>query len=97
LKSSFPLTKIPTKSYLANVVYFQLFLFAYDIVNWFKRLCLSGEFRYATLQTIRENLLLLPARFTRSGHKNILRLPQDFIDQGVSDSALKKIEGLKIK
>ena len=95
LKSSFPLTKIPTKSYLANVAYFQILLFAYDIVNWFKRLCLPDEFRYATLQTIRENLLVLPARFIRSGHKNILKLPRGFIYQDAFDYALRKIEGLE--
>jgi hypothetical protein len=97
LKGSFSLTKIPTKSYLANVAYFQLLLFAYDIVSWFKRLCLSSEFRYATLQTIRENLLVLPGRFTHSGHKNILKLPKGFIYQRVFDYAVKRIEGLTIK
>jgi len=97
LKSSFPLTKIPTKSYLANVAYFQLLLFAYDIVNWFKRLCLPAEFHYATLQTIRENLLVLPARFVRSGHKNILKLPKGFIYQDVFNYALKYLEKLEIK
>jgi len=97
LKGSFPLTKIPTKSYLANVAYFQLLLFAYDIVNWFKRLCLPEEFRYATLQTIRENLLVLPARFIRSGHKNILKLPKGFIYQDVFNYALKKLEVLELK
>lgn len=95
LKSSFSLTKIPTKSYLANVAYFQLLLFAYDIVNWFKRLCLPKEFHYATLQTIREKLLVLPARFVRSGHKNIVKLPRGFIYQDVYDYALKRIEQMK--
>ena len=97
MKGSFSLTKIPTKSYLANVAYFQLLLFAYDIVSWFKRLCLSSEFRYPTLQTIRENLLVLPGRFTGSGHKNILKLPKGFIYQRVFDDAVKRIEGLTIK
>ena len=36
----YPLGNIPTDTWTANVAFFQLVLFAADIVHWFKRLCL---------------------------------------------------------
>jgi hypothetical protein len=37
----YPLGKIPTDTWTANVAFFQLVLFAADIVHWFKRLLLA--------------------------------------------------------
>lgn len=96
LKWDYYLSKIPTKSFLANRVYFHLLLFAYNIVNWFKRLCLPEQFQYATLQTIRRELLVLPARLVKSGSKNLLRLPRRFIYTQVFDYAIKRIKKLKL-
>lgn len=49
LKINYPLAKIPTKSYTANVAYFQILLLAFNINNWFKWLCLPEECHYVTL------------------------------------------------
>lgn len=91
LKENLPLGKIPTNSFLANEVHFQIILLTYNLVNWFRRLCLSGKLRYATLQTLRRELLILPARLVRSGGKNQLKLPL-YIHQGLFYQAIKKIE-----
>jgi hypothetical protein len=95
LKWDYYLSKIPTKSFSANQSYFHLLLFAYNIVNWFKRLCLPKQFHYATLQTIRREFLVLPARLVRSGHKNLLKLPAGYVYNWVFDYAIKRIQKLE--
>mgnify|MGYP001575379128 FL=1 len=95
LKLNYALAKIPTKSYIANVAYLQILLFAFNIINWFKWLSLPEEYRYATLQTIRERLLSIPARLTRTGNKNILKFPAGYRYKDILNSAILKIEKLK--
>lgn len=96
LKWDYYLSKIPTKRFLANQTYFHLLLFTYNIVNWFKRLCLPRQFQYATLQTIRREFLVLPARLVKSGSKNLLRLPAHYVYNWVFDYAIKRIQKLKL-
>jgi len=96
LKWNYPLTKIPTQSYTANIAYLQLLLFAFNIVNWFKRLCLPKELRYKTLQTIRQDFISIPARLIRSGDRNILKFPTAYPDQKLFCRVVKKIQNLKI-
>lgn len=74
----YPLAKIPTADWTANVAFFQLVLFACNIVHWFKRLCLPAEWRFATLDTIRTDFLVLPARLVRTERSNIVKLPRDY-------------------
>lgn len=92
LKNSYPLTKIPTQSYTANIAYLQILLFAFNLVNWFKRLCLPKEFRYKTLRTIRQDLIVIPARLVRIGRSNILRLPAKYPYQKLFYKIAKNIE-----
>lgn len=96
LKWNYPVTKIPTQSYTANIVYLQLLLFAFNIINWFKRLCLPKEFRYKTLQTIRQDLITVPARLIRIGHSNILKFPIGYPYQKLFRQILTKIKKIKI-
>jgi len=74
----YPLAKIPTTDWTANVAFFQLVLFACNIVHWFKRLCLPTDWRFATLDTIRADFLVLPARLVRTDRTNIVKLPRDY-------------------
>jgi hypothetical protein len=73
-----PLGKIPSGQWLANVAFFQLVLFAYDLAHWFKRLCLPPAYLHATLETLRTDLLVVPARLVRTGGRNVLQLPRDY-------------------
>jgi hypothetical protein len=95
LKESYALAKIPTNNFLANQAYFYLLLFAYNIVNWFKRICLPQKFQSATLQTIRTEFLVLPARLVKSQHKNVLKLPAEYISQKALEHIIHKIERMK--
>jgi len=74
----YPLGKIPTQSWTANVAYFQLLLFAANIVHWFKRICLPGEYHAVTVDTIRSDFLCLPSRLVRTDKRNIVKLPSDY-------------------
>ena len=95
LKLSFYIIKITTKKFLANEIYFHLHLFAYNIVNWFKILCLPKQFQKWTLQTIRTELLVLPAKLVNVSRQNILRLPTGHIYDWVFQYAMNKIEKIK--
>jgi Transposase DDE domain group 1 len=93
----YPLGKIPTDDWLANVAFFQILLFAYNLVHWFKRLCLPKEYLFTTLDTIRTDFLVLPAKLTNQGGQNVLLLPHDYHYQRQFQVALKKIEKLRLR
>jgi hypothetical protein len=95
LKENYALAKIPTNSFQANQFYFQLLLFAYNLVNWFKRLCLPPRFQKATLETIRTEFLVLPARLVKTQHRNVLKLPSEYIAQQTLDHIIQNIRKMK--
>jgi hypothetical protein len=92
----YPLGKIPTEDWVANVAFFQLLLFAYNLVHWFKRLCLPRDYLYATLDTIRTDFLVLPAKLAKRGSQNVLVLPQGYHYEAEFKTALKKIDKLRL-
>ena len=92
----YPLGKIPTQSWTANVAFFQILLFAADLVHWFKRLCLPVSYRTATLETIRTDFLVLPAKLVRVSKKNIVKLPNDYHYQKEFLEAERAIAHLKL-
>ncbi|PYV47146.1 MAG: IS1380 family transposase, partial [Acidobacteria bacterium] len=96
LKGSYPLAKIPSHHFAANEAYFHLLLFSYNLINWFKRLCLPKEFHRMTLATLRSRLLLVPSELTTSDNKPTLKLPANFLYKDAFTSAMKKIDKLKI-
>src|SRR5207249_3553725 len=64
LLNYFALNKIPTHEWVANVAFLQLLLFGDNLVHWFKRLCLPQEYLHATVDTIRQEFLVLPGIIT---------------------------------
>ncbi len=95
LKGDYPLGKIPTRHFFANEAYFHLLLCAYNLVNWFKRLCLPQEFQTATLQTLRNRILLMPAQLLRRGNRPRLAMPTSGPREAAWRYALHRIERLK--
>lgn len=95
LKGDYPLGRVPTKHFFANEAYFHLLLFAYNLMQWFKRFCLPEDWHARTLGTVRSRLLLTPAQFLRSENRPILRLPATSPDEEVWRYALKRIARLK--
>jgi len=96
LKSDYPLGKIPTKYFSANEAYFHTLLFSYNLINWFKRLCLPMEFQNMTLKSLRSRLLLIPGELVRSGNRPTLKLPANYLYKDALRNAIKNIEKLNI-
>jgi len=95
LKGDYALGSIPTRHFFANETYFHLLLLAYNLVNWFKRLCLPPEFQHATLQTLRQRILLMPAQLRRSDNRPRLLLPASGPREAAWKYALQQIPRLK--
>ena len=94
LKGDYPLGKIPTKYFAANEAYFHVLLFSYNLINWFKRLCLPMEFQNMMLKTLQTRFLLIPGELTKSKNRPTLKLPASFLYKDAFQYATKKIEKL---
>ena len=92
----YPLGKIPTQSWTANVAFFQLVLLAANLVHWFKRLCLSERYATATVETIRTDLLVLPAKLVRGKGRNLVKLPRDYPHCEEFQCAKRRIAALSL-
>ncbi len=91
-----PLGKIPTDDWLANVAFLQLVLLALDLAHWFKRLCLPPEYLHATLETLRTDLLVVPARLARRAGRNVLHLPRDYHHRELFEQAFRRASHLRL-
>jgi hypothetical protein len=67
-----------------------------QLVNWFKRLCLPQKFQSATLQTLRQQILLMPAQLVRTGNRSRLNLPASGRRELAWLHALRTIERLRL-
>lgn len=94
LKEDYPFGDAPTNSFEANALYAELSLLAYNIVTWFKRLCLPEEWQSFTLPTIRHRLFMTPGQFVRSDNIPTLRFPRNTMHQDVFSYAQQQIEAL---
>jgi hypothetical protein len=95
MKDAYALGKIPTGHWEANRAYFQLVVFAYNLLNWFRRICLPEPWQRLTLPTIRQRLLLIPGELVRPQGKPVLKLPQSFPYQEEFLTTLKRIAHLR--
>src|SRR5229473_2740286 len=96
LKGDYALGHIPGHHFLANETYFHLMLLAYNLTNWFKRLCLPPQFQNATLQTLRQKILSMPAQLVRTGNRSRLNLPASGQSEAAWLHALRNIERLRV-
>ena len=96
LKGDYALGSIPTRHFFANETYFHLLLLAYNLVNWFKRLCLPDDLQNATLQTLRHRILLMPAQLHRTDNRPRLILPASGRREAAWKHALQQINKLKL-
>lgn len=77
LKEDYPFATMPTHSFQANALYAELSMLAYNLVTWFRRLCLPEDWQSSTLSTIRHHLLLMPGEFVRSHNVPTLRFQRN--------------------
>jgi len=91
-----PLGKVPSGAWLANVAFFHIVLFAYDLVHWFRRLCLPIPYRTATVETVRSDFFVLPARLVSRAGQNVLQLPKDYVHREAFLFAFRKASAVRI-
>ena len=94
LPEAYTLGKIPTRDWASNQAYFHMVLLAYNLINWFKRLCLPDDWQRLNLQTIRNRLLLVPAQLLRPQGRPILSLPSSYPYSKTFIQVLKNIKKL---
>ena len=95
LKNDFPFGSAPTGNFPANVLYAEISLLAYNLMTWFKRLCLPEDWQPFTLSTLPHRLLMMPAEFVRSHNVPTLKFPNNSPNQHVFEFAMKKIKRLE--
>ena len=78
LKYAYALGKIPTNDFQANEAFFQIAMLAYNLLNWFKRLCVPPHLQRATLQRLRQRLFVVPAQLVRPSGVPTLRLAPSY-------------------
>ena len=70
-------------------------MLAYNLVVWFKLLCLSEDWQSYTVGTLRHKLLLIPGIFTKTGNRPVLKLPKNCLYQDEFLYAQQRITRLK--
>jgi hypothetical protein len=91
-----PLGKIPSGDWVANVAFFQLVLFTCNLVHWFRRLCLPPQYATATVETVRTDFLVLPARLVSHAGRNVLQLPRDYFHREAFVAAFQRAARLRL-
>ncbi|MEK7790549.1 MAG: IS1380 family transposase, partial [Deltaproteobacteria bacterium] len=95
LKNDFPFAAAPTANFCANALYAEISLLAYNLVMWFKRLCLPDDWKSFTLETLRHKLLLMPGELVHTDNIHTLKFPRNSPNKNVFEFALNKIKKLK--
>ncbi|OHA05219.1 MAG: hypothetical protein A2934_05335 [Candidatus Sungbacteria bacterium RIFCSPLOWO2_01_FULL_47_10] len=95
LQEDYPFGTAPTGNFAANALYAELSLLAYNIVIWFRRLCLPDDWQSYTVQTLRHRFLLIPGVFTRTDNRPVLKLPKNNPHQNTFLYAQDRIKKLK--
>ena len=94
LRDDYPFGTAPTQHFMANALYAELSLLAYNIIIWFKRLCLPPDWQSYTVETLRQKLLLIPGVFTRTQNRPVLKLPKGCLYQEIFFHAENQISKL---
>jgi hypothetical protein len=77
-KYGWPLSKSPGRDWAMNAAWFHLVLFAFNLLKWFQRCGVPAEWHRATIPTLRERLLCVPASLRRPQGKATLSLPAGY-------------------
>jgi hypothetical protein len=70
------LGRLPFQRLESNLAWFELALLAQDLLAWLRALVLSGELQLAKPKRLRQRLLHVAGRITRSGRRRTLHLPR---------------------
>lgn len=94
LKNDFPFGSAPTGNFAANALYAELSLLAYNLITWFKRLCLPEDWQSLTLPKLRYKLFMMPGELVHTNNVPTLKFPKNSPNKNVFEYALCKIKKL---
>jgi hypothetical protein len=95
LRGDFALRHIPTHSFGANTLFFEIIRLAYNLVTAFQRTCLPETWQHLTLQQLRYKLFLLPGELVRPQNKPSLRLQHSKYVQDLTNKILPNVYHIK--
>lgn len=95
LKEDYLFGTAPTGDFDANALYAEISMLAYNLIVWFRRLCLPDDWQSCTLPVIRRRLLMIPGEFVRVHNVPILRFAESNPYKEILISARKKIGKLE--
>jgi Transposase DDE domain group 1 len=93
-KNDFGFEKMPTKLFHANWAWLQISQLAWNLVAWFKRICLPEECQAMTLGTLRHRLLKVAGKIVHQGRQLFLALTDENLFQHWWSFALKQLDQL---
>jgi Transposase DDE domain group 1 len=93
-KTGLGLEKMPTKKFHANWAWLLIGQLAFNLVAWFKRLCLPKSEQAATIKTLRHRLFNVAAKVVSSGRQFYLVISDDYSYQHLWSFALNKLATL---
>jgi hypothetical protein len=74
----FGLEVSPSHNYAGNAAYFQMGMFAYNLMNWFKEKALAQDQHKKMLKWIRNHFFLIAGKLVQTGRRLILKLSQSY-------------------
>ena len=86
----FGLDKVVSHTYGGNCAWFELLMFGYNLMNFFKEEVLNQKKRKYMIQTIREKLLLIPGKLVRSSRHYVLKLERSWAYREQYEEALAR-------
>jgi hypothetical protein len=89
------LSKIPTHTWTAHVAFFQLLLFAYNLLHWFKPLSFPQPLLGLTADTLRHQFFEVPGKLNCTAGANVFLLPRDYPHQVEFLRAVQRVTKLK--
>jgi hypothetical protein len=80
LKSGFGMDYAPCRSLIADAVYFEIGVLAYNLTTAVKRLVLGGDWVRRTMASLRWRLIQIAGKVVRHGRKLILRVQESHFE-----------------
>jgi hypothetical protein len=95
-KHGWGMGKMPRNEGAANAAWFHLVMFAFNLLNWFKRACVPPELRKVTIPTLRQRLLNVPAALVRPQGKPVMKLPAGYPYRSEFEETLRRIRRFRV-
>lgn len=87
----FGLDKVVSHNYGGNCAWFELLMFGYNLMNFFKEEVLNQKKQKNMIQTIRDRLFLIPGKLVSSSRQYVLKLERGWAYREQYEEALARL------